>query len=221
MLAFAAPPLRVPQLVVQLAFIVVAGLRAEQLVLPSTTRVGWALLAALLVSGTCVSFGSLMMYLSTTDEAFLYKPLWGTGPVVAALSVAAHQVLGDAPIFPTHAPGLSFSLLPLVAVVVAAVSQFGVLSSRDFIATCVSLGAAWVYLRWVHVYAPGVVGDTRDEFDFLSMVPNPFRCGGGIGALSTDSVTRSFRSAQGRAAPLRQAPRRSPPPPPPLRRGLG
>ena len=115
------------------------------------------------------------MYLSTTDETYLYKPLWGTGPAVAALSVAAHQVLGDSPILPTHAPGLTFSLLPLTSVAIAAVSQYGVYSSRDFIATCVSLVVAWIYLRWLHTYAPGVVGDTRDEFDFLTMVPNPFR----------------------------------------------
>ena len=163
------------QLAVQICFILIAGVRAEQLAPPSAGRVGWTLLAALLVSGACVSFGSLMMYLSSTDETFLYKPLWGTGPVVAALSVAAHQVLGDAPILPTHAPSLSFSLLPLTAVAVAAVSQFGVLSSRDFVATCISLCSAWVYLRWIHTYAPGVVGDMRDEFEFLAMVPNPFR----------------------------------------------
>lgn len=142
---------------------------------PSAGRVLWALLFGLMVSGATVSFGSLMWYLSTTDEAFLYKPLWGTGPIVAALSVAVHQVLGDAPILPTHAPALSYSLLPLAAVILSAVCQFGVLSSRDLAATCISLVAAWVYLRWLHTYAPGTVGDTRDEFDFLSMVPNPFR----------------------------------------------
>ena len=164
------------QLALQVVFILVAGVRAEQLAPPSAGRVGWALLTALFVSGACVSFGSLMMYLSSYNEGYLYKPLWGTGPVTAALAVAVHQVLGDAPIIPTHAPALSYSLLPLAAVAISGVSQFGVLSSPDFIATCVSLLTAWVYLRWVHAYAPGVIGDTRDEFDFLSMVPNPFRC---------------------------------------------
>jgi hypothetical protein len=80
------------QLALQLAIILTVGFRAEQLVLPSGPRVGYALAAAVLVSGATVSFGSLMAYLSTTEEAYLYKPLWGAGPVAAALAVAAHQV---------------------------------------------------------------------------------------------------------------------------------
>jgi hypothetical protein len=65
--------------------------------------------------------------------------------------------------------------MPLLCVVVAAVCQFALRSSKDFAATCISLVAAWVYLRWLHAYYPGAVGDKRDEFEFLSMVPNPFR----------------------------------------------
>ncbi len=85
------------------------------------------------------------------------------------------QVLGDTPILPLHAPFITFSLMPLLCVVIAAVSQYGLHTSEDFAATCVSLVAAWVYLRWLHTYAPGAVGDTRDEFEFLSMIPNPIR----------------------------------------------
>jgi FtsH-binding integral membrane protein len=85
-------PLFIVKLIAQLGLVFIVGLRAEQLVQPSSTRVGYTVAIAALVSGVCVSFGSLMGYLSTTDETFLYKPLWGAGPVSVALAVAAHQV---------------------------------------------------------------------------------------------------------------------------------
>lgn len=138
-------------------------------------RFGITLLSTLLIAGFAISFGCLMLYMSSGEEHYLYRPLFGCGPVVATAAIAAHQILGDAPIFPAHAPWLSFSQIPLVWLAVTAISQYAVRASRDVIATLIATIVSWVILRFVYTYPNGAVGDTRDEFEFLSLLPAAVR----------------------------------------------
>jgi len=128
-----------------------------------------------LTAGVATSFGALRGSLSPGEEHYLYKPLYGAGPLVGVLAVAAHQVAGDSPVFPAPAPRLLYSQLPLARLAVAAVSPYLPRSSRDFAATLLATLTAWAYLRFRCAYAGGIVGDMRPEFSFLSMLPAPLR----------------------------------------------
>jgi hypothetical protein len=124
---------------------------------------------------------------------------------------------------------LTYASMPVVAVVIAAVSQEVFAASRDLGTTIVAMVLAWVYLRFVHRYGPGSVGDTRDAFEFLSLLPAPMRCvqgeqgvvcGGAshtraasAHALSPHPSPSSSLPLQHAAAPPREAPERCLPPP--------
>lgn len=156
--------------------IIVAGTRAESPVSNALTRkLLVTVLVAVALSGALVSLGSVLAYISSAEEAFLYAPVHGTGAVAAALAVSAHQVAGDAPLL----SWLRYSHLPLLTVAVSLAAQYGSPAHRisnDAVLTTLSLVISWIFLRWVYPYAPGSIGDTRDAFDFLSMVPAPLRC---------------------------------------------
>jgi hypothetical protein len=128
---------------------------------------------AVLGAGLFISMSFLMLYMSSGQESYLYRGLYGSGPLAAALSICAHQVAGDSPALPGFAPWLPVSALPLVVLATEALSQYVFRVSRCFLPTVVAAAAAWLYLRFFHVYAPGSVGDGRPCFEFLSLVPAP------------------------------------------------
>jgi len=138
-------------------------------------RVGLAIAIGSVVAGVSVAFSFLMLYTSSGVESYLYRSVYGLGPATAALAVCAHQVAGSGPAFPHAAPWLPASALPASVLVVEAVAQYGLRASRSFLPSCIAALVAWVYLRWVHSYAPGSVGDSRPEFEFLSMLPAPIQ----------------------------------------------
>lgn len=140
-------------------------------------RLALSVLLPVTLTGLLTSFTCLMMYLTTAQEQYLYAPLWGSAPVAVAVAVTAHQVGGDAPIAGVHvAPWVTYSSMPLLVLVVAGVGTYLVPVSRDFLPALLTWVLAWAYLRFVHDYGtPGVVGDVRDEFEFLVMMPTPLR----------------------------------------------
>ena len=142
------------------------------------TRKLWvATSAGLVVSGVATSFYCLMAYMATSSEGFLYRPVFGSGPLAAALAVSAAQVGGPAPVLPAAGlPFPTFDSLPLIVLLVSALSQFTLRVSTDFIPTALTILFVWAYLRFSYVYGVGSVGDTRDEFEFLVLVhPSPLR----------------------------------------------
>lgn len=168
------------QLGLQIALIVYTGSKAEQggnAML--TRRLGLGALVGTAGSGFLLTMFYLMGYmflpgLEGKDE-FLFDVHWfGSGPLLASFCVAAIQLMGDAPIIAGQEI-LCFSVLPLVAVAVSAVSQEVFATSQDLPMTLCSVLLTWVYLRFLHTYAPGSTGDTRDEFEFLALLPGPLR----------------------------------------------
>lgn len=139
----------------------------------ASPRVLIVALLAVALAGACVSLGYLMAYMSWADEAYLYKPLYGAGPLAAALAICAHHAAGEQPALPGFAPWLPVSALPLLVLVVEALSQFVFRLSRAFVPTAIAAGVAWVYLRFYHRFSSGAVGDSRPSFEFLSLVPGP------------------------------------------------
>ena len=164
-------------MVLQIGFIIIAGTRAE---LPVRNLLTRKLLLTVVVSaaaaGLVVVIASMMLFMSTAEEPYLYRPLFGTGAVAAAVAVSAHQMLGDSLLFPGVLPFVCVSHLPAAAVMLSAISQLGLHASRDLPMTLLATLFSWAYLRWVHNYGDGAIGDTRDEFDFLSLWPSFLRC---------------------------------------------
>ena len=156
----------------QLCFILLAGSRAE---LPVSNLLTRKLLATTVIAaaaaGLVVTIACMMLYMSTAAEPYLYQSMFGTGAVAAAVAVSAHQLLGDALLFPGVLPYLAASHLPLISVLISVVAQEGGGASRDAPLTLLACLFSWAYLRWVHDYGEGAIGDTREEFDFLSMLP--------------------------------------------------
>jgi hypothetical protein len=161
--------------------LIFAGSKAEQLNNPLLTRrLVAASLVACVVSGAGVTFFYLMAYMflpgymGETKVLFPDVPIYGTGPLAAAFAVCAAQVLGDTPLLGGQ-DVLHYSLFPLGVVAISVVSQEAFAASRDVAPTLAAVVVAWAYLRFLHPYAPGAVGDTRDEFEFLSLLPVPLR----------------------------------------------
>lgn len=101
-------------------------------------------------AGLVLSFGNTIAYIGDGDLTRLYAPLFGAGPLLASVAMAAHQRLGDAAILPAQASWLPYSAMPIVILALAAVSTYGVHTSRDFVATALATHASWAYLRFFH-----------------------------------------------------------------------
>lgn len=172
----------VVKLGLQVALLVFVGSKAEQ--------GGNAMLSRRLAAGSLV--GTVGAGLSLTlfhylaymfgpapwggnDKMLFQTTIWGTGPLLGAFAVAAVQLLGDRPIVPGAGDMLTYALVPGAMVAVSAVAQEVFGASRDVAPTAVSIVLCWVYLRWVHTYGAGSIGDTRDEFEFLALLPGPLR----------------------------------------------
>jgi hypothetical protein len=138
-------------------------------------RLCTAIIVGVAFSGVMVSFSSVFLYLPSGDEKYLYRPLYGSGPLQAVVAVAAHQIHGQTSIAPGQAPWLLFSYAPLFVILTSIISQYLVFSARDVTATCLALVASWAYLRFLHNYGGGAVGDKRDDFEFLTFLPSPIR----------------------------------------------
>lgn len=131
---------------------------------------------SVVTAGLIVSASGLAAYMGSGNEGYLYRPLYGAGPVAAAISVCAHQVAGEnGAAISTALPRLPVSLVPISIIIVEALSQYILRISRSFAASCISLFSAWLYLRFFHVYAPGSIGDGRPAFELLSFLPEPFQ----------------------------------------------
>lgn len=141
-------------------------------------RTSLASVTAVATAGLVLSFGSTILYMGDGDLTRLYTPFFGAGPLLAALAIAAHQRMGDAAIFPAQAAWLSYSSTPLLVVLLSLLSQLGG-ASRDTAGTLIAVHAAWAYLRFVSPVAGDesgtLVGDPREEFDYLSLFPAPLR----------------------------------------------
>lgn len=164
-----------------MAVLTFAGSKAEQTNNAMLTkRLAAAALFSCIGAGLAVSlfyhiaYMSLPGYEGKTEVLFTDSPVFGCGPLTAAFAVAAHQLLGDTPIVAGQEI-LTYSLFPLGVVLISAVSQEVFAASKDLAPTLISLLLAWAYLRFMHGYGGGAVGDTRDAFEFLSMVPAPLR----------------------------------------------
>jgi hypothetical protein len=168
-------PHRQSQLVLSCAAMYWLGTRAEA---PAgrhpSDRVGRTVLVSLLLSSLLVGIWSLAAFTASGSEPYLYSPLYGAAPAVAVLAVLAHEVHGDSPVSPAL-PWLPFSSLPLATAVAAFFfSSIGGVS-RDALLTPVAAVMSWAYLRFVVQHGDGGVGDARDEFEFLTLLPSPLR----------------------------------------------
>ena len=106
--------------------------------------------------------------------------------MLGALSVLAFEVYGDAHCITLGAgaisgaaapavPLLRYAVLPFLVLGGSALSQYFFLVGTDTAATAVAILSAWCYLRFFCRHGDGLLGDTRDEFEFLAMVPGPLR----------------------------------------------
>ena len=139
-------------------------------------RAAAAAVAGAITAGVVCALGGQVSYLvgegTKGAEARLYAPVAGTGPLLAGLAVAAHQVAAEGtPAFP-GLPGIPVSALP-ISVALGAVAGEAMGLSRAGTATAIAVVCAWAYLRFFHTYAPGSVGDGRPCFEFLSLLPMP------------------------------------------------
>ena len=153
------------------------GTRAESPVSNVLTRkLLSTVFIAVSLSGLLVVMGSVLAFIWTAKEDFLYAPVHGIGALAAAVAVSAHQVAGETAVLPVL-PWLHYSHLPLLVVLSRFAKQYMLKqASNDAVLTVLSLLLSWIILRWMYPYATGSVGDTRDAFDFLSMLPEPIRC---------------------------------------------
>jgi hypothetical protein len=151
------------------------GLRLEAPAGPHPTpRVAAAFALSLAAAGLAVYGVRLALFMGSANEDFLYKPVSGCGPVAAVAGVLAAEAFGDAPLHAALA--LPVSQVPLcVLALSAAMQNYGVTS--DATATLVAGLVAWAYLRFfaAHAGAGAPVGDARDEFELLTLVPGPLR----------------------------------------------
>lgn len=139
----------------------------------AANRVPTTVAVSVATAGLALSMGYLMAYMSSGVEAYLYRSIYGTGPLLGALSVCAFHAAGDAPALPSLAPWLSTSALPLAIVVSEFIAQHALRASRGFAGTLLATGMAWTYLRFWHQYAAGSFGDGRPSFEFIAMLPVP------------------------------------------------
>lgn len=139
----------------------------------AANRVPTTVAVSVATAGLALSMGYLMAYMSSGVEAYLYRSIYGTGPLLGALSVCAFHAAGDAPALPSLAPWLPTSALPLAIVVSEFIAQHALRASRGFAGTLLATGMAWTYLRFWHQYAAGSFGDGRPSFEFIAMLPPP------------------------------------------------
>lgn len=136
-------------------------------------RVPATVAVSVATAGLALSMGYLMAYMSSGVESYLYRSIYGTGPLLGALSVCAFHAAGDAPALPSLAPWLPTSALPLAILVSEFIAQHALRVSRGFAGTLLATGMAWTYLRFWHQYAAGSFGDGRPSFEFIAMLPAP------------------------------------------------
>jgi hypothetical protein len=126
-----------------LALIVVLGRHAETAAVAAsgvsaaaaTRKVLTVTLLATGIAGAATSFAGIVSYMNTAAEEALYKPLYGAGPLLAALAVLAVEAGGSAAPFPAQAPGITFGLAPAAVLAWTLVTSTVLGMARDTMAT--------------------------------------------------------------------------------------